>query len=160
VEKRKQKLYHSILCCRLGSTPSISYFLDEPDLESRSLWNSCLSEQNRVIREEASAWGSPCFQKLPLVLRTPIALIRRTKHEYTNLAWLGVQIPVSQGGNWVRKELEETAYNLSRLSEDRMRDIYRRAYRECRIINSHTFPPPRAMRGPVQWKQLRKWREP
>jgi hypothetical protein len=40
-----------------------------------------------------------------------------------------------------------------------VREFYERAYRECRIINRHTFPPERAMQELVQaWKQLRKWR--
>jgi hypothetical protein len=51
--------------------------------------------------------------------------------------------------------------NLSLLSEHGVREFYERAYRECRIINSHTFPPARAVQELVQaWKQLRKWRRP
>jgi hypothetical protein len=60
---------------------------------------------------------------------------------------------------WTHAELEQIAHNLSLLSEDGVREFYERAYRECRIINRHTFPPPRAMQELVQaWKQLRKWR--
>ena len=45
------------------------------------------------------------------------------------------------------------------LSEHSVREIYQRAYRECAIINSKTFPPARAVQELVQaWKQLRKWR--
>jgi len=52
-------------------------------------------------------------------------------------------------------------HNLSLLSEHGVREFYQRAYRECNIINSHTFPPARAVQELVQaWKQLRKWRKP
>jgi hypothetical protein len=38
-------------------------------------------------------------------------------------------------------------------------DFYQQAYRDCRIVNSSTFPPARAVQQLVQaWKQLRKWR--
>jgi len=38
-------------------------------------------------------------------------------------------------------------------------DLYQRAYRSCRIINSSTFPTARSIQELVQaWKQLRKWR--
>jgi hypothetical protein len=60
---------------------------------------------------------------------------------------------------WTHAELEQIARNLSLLSEHGVREFYERAYRECRIINSHTFPPARAMQELVRaWKQLRKWR--
>ena len=40
-----------------------------------------------------------------------------------------------------------------------LKEFYERVYRECRIINSQTFPPARAVQELVQaWKQLRKWR--
>jgi len=58
-----------------------------------------------------------------------------------------------------RDHLNELADNLSRLSMTAILDFYQRAYRDCRIINSHTFPPARAIQELVQaWKQLRKWR--
>jgi hypothetical protein len=58
-----------------------------------------------------------------------------------------------------RKHLDELADNLSHLSMNAILDFYQRAYRDCRIINSHTFPPARAIQELVQaWKQLRKWR--
>jgi len=58
-----------------------------------------------------------------------------------------------------RDHLDELADNLSRLSMAAILDFYQRAYRDCRIINSHTFPPARAIQELVQaWKQLRKWR--
>lgn len=61
---------------------------------------------------------------------------------------------------WTRGELDRIAQNLSLLSERGVREVYERAYRECRIINSQTFPPPRAVQELVQaWKQLRKWRK-
>src|SRR6516225_4615325 len=43
------------------------------------------------------------------------------------------------------KSLKRSPHNLSLLSEHRVRDLYERAYRECLIINSRTFPPPWAM---------------
>jgi hypothetical protein len=58
-----------------------------------------------------------------------------------------------------RKHLDELADNLSHLSMNAILDFYQRAYRDCRIINSQTFPPARAIQELVQaWKQLRKWR--
>jgi len=60
---------------------------------------------------------------------------------------------------WTREDLKEIMHNLSLLSEHGVREFYERAYRECRIINSQTFPPARAVQELVQaWKQLRKWR--
>ena len=60
---------------------------------------------------------------------------------------------------WTREDLKEIMQNLSHLSEHGVREFYERAYRECRIINSQTFPPARAVQELVQaWKQLRKWR--
>ena len=60
---------------------------------------------------------------------------------------------------WGREDLKGIARNLSFLSEPAVRVFYDRAYRECQIINSHTFPPARAIQELVQaWKQLRKWR--
>lgn len=60
---------------------------------------------------------------------------------------------------WGKDDLKEIARNLSFLSEHAVREFYDRAYRECRIINSHTFPPTRSIQELVQaWKQLRKWR--
>ena len=62
---------------------------------------------------------------------------------------------------WTREDLKEIIHNLSLLSEHGVREFYQRAYRECAIINSHTFPPTRAIQELVQaWKQLRKWRKP
>ena len=58
-----------------------------------------------------------------------------------------------------REELEEMGRNLALMSEHAVRDFYQRAYRDCRIINSSTFPSARALQELVQaWKQLRKWR--
>lgn len=60
---------------------------------------------------------------------------------------------------WTEDDLKEIMHNLSLLSEHGVREFYQRAYRECRIINSQTFPPARAVQELVQaWKQLRKWR--
>lgn len=60
---------------------------------------------------------------------------------------------------WTREDLKEIMRNLSLLSEHGVREFYERAYRECRIINSQSFPPARAVQELVQaWKQLRKWR--
>src|SRR5246127_1199595 len=62
---------------------------------------------------------------------------------------------------WTREDLKKIMRNLSLLSEHGVREFYERAYRECRIISSHTFPPARAVQELVQaWKQLRKWRRP
>lgn len=59
-----------------------------------------------------------------------------------------------------REHLEELAHNLAHLSMNAVLDFYQRAYRDCRIINSRTFPPARAVQELVQaWKQLRKWRK-
>jgi hypothetical protein len=60
---------------------------------------------------------------------------------------------------WSRKDLDEMQHNLSLLSEQGVQEFYQRAYRECAVINSRTFPPARAIQELVQaWKQLRKWR--
>jgi hypothetical protein len=60
---------------------------------------------------------------------------------------------------WSRKELEEIARNLAVLSEPAVREVYQRAYRECAIINSRTFPSARSIQELVTaWKLLRKWR--
>jgi hypothetical protein len=57
------------------------------------------------------------------------------------------------------QDLKDLGHSLAHLSESAVRDFYQRAYRDCRIINSHTFPPARAVQELVQaWKQLRKWR--
>jgi len=62
---------------------------------------------------------------------------------------------------WSAEDLKQIMHNLSLLSEHGVREFYDRAYRECRIINSHTFPPARAIQELVQaWKQLRKWHRP
>jgi hypothetical protein len=58
-----------------------------------------------------------------------------------------------------REHLDELGRNLSHLSMHSVLDFYQRAYRDCRIVNSSTFPPARAVQELVQaWKQLRKWR--
>ena len=57
------------------------------------------------------------------------------------------------------EELKQLGENLAHLSPSAVLDFYQRAYRECRIINSQTFPTARAVQELVQaWKQLRKWR--
>jgi hypothetical protein len=62
---------------------------------------------------------------------------------------------------WSEEDLKEIMHNLSLLSEHGVREFYQRAYRECAIINSHTFPAARSVQELVQaWKQLRKWRKP
>jgi hypothetical protein len=59
-----------------------------------------------------------------------------------------------------REHLDELAHNLAHLSMSSVIDFYQRAYRDCRIINSGTFPSARALQELVQaWKQLRKWRK-
>jgi hypothetical protein len=61
---------------------------------------------------------------------------------------------------WTREELEEIARNLAVLSEPAVLEVYQRAYRECAIINSRTFPTARSMQELVAaWKLLRKWRK-
>jgi len=60
---------------------------------------------------------------------------------------------------WTREQLDEIARNLAVLSEPAVREVYQRAYRECAIINSRTFPSARSIQELVTaWKQLRKWR--
>src|SRR5437879_12900057 len=62
---------------------------------------------------------------------------------------------------WTRGDLKEIMRNLSLLSEHGVREFYERAYRERRIVNSHTFPPARAVQELVQaWKPHREWRRP
>jgi len=59
---------------------------------------------------------------------------------------------------WSREDLKEIAHNLTLLSLNGVRDVYERAYRECRLTG-RDFPPARAVQELVQaWKQLRKWR--
>ena len=56
-------------------------------------------------------------------------------------------------------DLKALGETLSRLSMPAVLDFYQQAYRDCRIINSSTFPSARAVQQLVQaWKQLRKWR--
>ena len=56
-------------------------------------------------------------------------------------------------------DLKSLGETLSRLSMPAVLDFYQQAYRDCRIINSSTFPSARAVQQLVQaWKQLRKWR--
>jgi len=60
---------------------------------------------------------------------------------------------------WSRDDLKEITHNLSLMSEPAVREFYHRAYRECAIINSSTFPAARSVQELVQaWKQLRRWR--
>jgi hypothetical protein len=60
---------------------------------------------------------------------------------------------------WTREELNEIARNLAVLSEPAVREVYQRAYRECAIINSGTFPSARSMQELVTaWKLSRRWR--
>jgi hypothetical protein len=60
---------------------------------------------------------------------------------------------------WSRDDLKEITHNLSLMSEPAVREFYQRAYRECAIINSSTFPAARSVQELVQaWKQLRRWR--
>jgi hypothetical protein len=59
-----------------------------------------------------------------------------------------------------REHLKQLGKHLSRLSPHAVLDFYQRAYRDCRIINSSTFPTARAVQELVQaWKQLRKWKK-
>jgi len=58
-----------------------------------------------------------------------------------------------------RDELKDLSRRLALLSESSVRDFYARAYRDCAIINSSTFPSARAVQELVQaWKLLRRWR--
>jgi hypothetical protein len=60
---------------------------------------------------------------------------------------------------WSREDLKEITRNLAVLSEPAVREVYQRAYHECAIINSRTFPSARSMQELVTaWKLLRKWR--
>lgn len=60
-----------------------------------------------------------------------------------------------------REDLQALSENLAHLSMHAVLDFYQQAYRNCRIINSSTFPSARSVQELVQaWKQLRKWRKP
>jgi len=60
---------------------------------------------------------------------------------------------------WSREDLKKITHDLALLSEPGVREFYQRAYRECHIINSHTFPAARSIQELVTaWKQLRRWR--
>jgi hypothetical protein len=57
-----------------------------------------------------------------------------------------------------REDLVLLSHRLALHNEAAVRDFYKRAYRECEIINSRDFPSPRAIQQLVQaWKQLRRW---
>ena len=57
-----------------------------------------------------------------------------------------------------QSDLDALNESLAKLSMHTVLEFYQRAYRDCRIINSSTFPTPRAIQELVQaWKQLRKW---
>lgn len=59
-----------------------------------------------------------------------------------------------------REDLKALGNSLARLSMHSVLDFYQEAYRRCRILNSTTFPTPRAVQELVTaWKQLRKWRK-
>jgi hypothetical protein len=67
---------------------------------------------------------------------------------------------LSQEEMFTREDLKKMSRNLALLNEQAVRDIFQRAYRECRIVNSHQLPTARAIQELVQaWKQLRKWRK-
>ncbi|HEY6766231.1 MAG TPA: hypothetical protein VI386_15860 [Candidatus Sulfotelmatobacter sp.] len=56
------------------------------------------------------------------------------------------------------KALEELRYNLAHLNPGAVRDVYERAYEECRPIYKR-LPSPKQIQTLVQaWKQLWKWR--
>jgi hypothetical protein len=66
----------------------------------------------------------------------------------------------NSGDMMSRKDLDALAESLAHLSRSAVLDFYQSAYRDCRIINSSTFPSARAVQQLVQaWKQLRKWRK-
>ena len=85
---------------------------------------------------------------------------RRIKSENDRILFMARRPDVGKENDaWTEADLKEIMHNLSLLSEHGVREFYQRAYRECNIINSHTFPPARAVQELVQaWKQLRKWR--
>jgi hypothetical protein len=57
-----------------------------------------------------------------------------------------------------KKDLKELRYNLGHLSVTAVRDLYERAYQDCRLVYNR-LPSPRKMQTLVQaWKQLWKWR--
>jgi hypothetical protein len=57
-----------------------------------------------------------------------------------------------------QEDVKRLAHNLSLMSEGGVRDLYERAYVECRIT-ARDFPCARAVQQLVTaWKQLRKWR--
>ena len=110
--------------------------------------------------------SDPLFSLLPGVFERAFPspnTTRRTKSEICYYLTVMARRPDSGTKEeiWTRQDLKEIMRNLSLLSEPGVREFYERAYRECRIINSHTFPPARAVQELVQaWKQLRKWRRP
>ena len=56
------------------------------------------------------------------------------------------------------EELKQLRHNLAHLSTDGVRQFYKRAYEECRLVYDR-LPSPRMMQTLVQvWKQLWKWR--
>jgi hypothetical protein len=57
------------------------------------------------------------------------------------------------------EDIEAMNEGLAHLSQPAVLDFYQSAYRDCRIVNSRTFPSARSVQQLVQaWKQLRKWR--
>jgi hypothetical protein len=59
---------------------------------------------------------------------------------------------------FTEQDLKELRYNLAHLSPSAVRDVYERAYQECRPVHSE-IPTPKQMQTLVQaWKMLWKWR--
>jgi hypothetical protein len=67
--------------------------------------------------------------------------------------------PTKHDDMMTAEDLKELRCSLAHLSEPAVLEVYQRAYRACRIINSHSFPTARAIQELVPaWKQLRNWR--
>jgi hypothetical protein len=113
-------------------------------------------DNGRKKRQPALRLNNLCI----LVLTELAKYHRRTKSEYANLFVMARRPHVQPREEILNREhLDELARSLAHLSMSAVLDFYQRAYRDCRIINSSTFPPARAVQELVQaWKQLRKWR--
>jgi hypothetical protein len=56
------------------------------------------------------------------------------------------------------EEIKQLRHRISHLSPDGVRQLYDRAFEDCRLVYSR-IPSPRKMQTLVQlWKQLWKWR--
>jgi hypothetical protein len=79
-----------------------------------------------------------------------VAKIRRTCYPVGRMA--EPERPLTE------QELKAVQQNLSRLSEDSVKQTYRQAWEDCRMKGDR-LPPAKAVQQLVQaWKQLWRWR--